>query len=336
MTVFVERNEIFHLAESVGGEEGRFVVRRGIFGGAPFFLGEEASVEIFEGGEFVGEFGNRHTAAKRVIDAGFDEGEDGAAECAGMSLAGELDGAGALAEEMGGAGVLVVAGVEPDEGAVAGLELETFGSGFGKDFESLVVSVLIAEFDHALLVLGREVSEFGTRFAEFCRSVQNVHGDVPFLSGGSAAASRHPGWAGRLGYTSFVKGSAEVCGHRQGGQRRPVGLRACVLRTQGGKTSGFRRVRFRLKIRLSEVQCESAYRKTAATVSIEELFSALNGVCQPVFFRREASELTRSFSSNLALNSPFSSDAARNYQQRFPASGHGHCHGTESHLADGL
>ena len=93
-------------------------------------------MEIFEDGEFAGEFADGHVAAECFKDAGFDHGEDGAAECAGMSLAGELDGAGALAEEMRGAGVLIIAGVEADEGTVTGLELQTFGPGLGDDFES--------------------------------------------------------------------------------------------------------------------------------------------------------------------------------------------------------
>src|SRR5687768_5831506 len=95
-----------------------------------------------------------------------------------MSLASELDGAGALAEEMRGARVLIIAGVEADECAVAGLELETFGTGQRDDVERLMVGVLIAKFDDALLVLGREEREFGTRFAGF----DGFHCFVPFFS----------------------------------------------------------------------------------------------------------------------------------------------------------
>lgn len=227
--MFVEGNEVVQPVLATGAVKGPLVVGTRIFLSAPFFLGEEASVEILESSEFAGEFGDGRVAAKRVVEARFQESEDSTAQCAGMSLAGELDGASGLAQEVGSAGVLVVAGVEPDEGTVAGLELETFRSRFGDDFESLVVGVLVAKFDHSLLVLGREVGEFGTRFPEFGWS---VHSDVSFLKrrlGGCLAPLLR---AGRWAYTSFVKGSAVVCGHRQGEQRM------CVLRTQGGKSSG--------------------------------------------------------------------------------------------------
>ena len=186
IAVLVDGNEVVLLRVRGRGDVQRPVAGSGgVFFGAPFFLGEKAFVEILEDGEFVGEFADGHIAAECFEDARLDHGENGAAECAGMSLAGKLNGAGALAEEMGRAGVLIIAGVEADECAVTGLQLQTFGTRQRDDIERLVVGMLIAKFDDALLVLGREEREFGTRFAGFDgnRGVVDgsFHGCVPFF-----------------------------------------------------------------------------------------------------------------------------------------------------------
>lgn len=177
----VEVNEVVEGELGALEMKGPFLGSGGVFFCAPFFLGKEAFVEILEDGEFAGEFADGNVAAECIIDARFDKGEDGAAESARVRLTGELDGAGALGKELGGAGLLVLAGAKSDEGTVAGFELQTFGTRFGDDLESLVVGVLLAEFENPLLVLRREVGEFRTRFSEILVGVEgNIHGYFPF------------------------------------------------------------------------------------------------------------------------------------------------------------
>ena len=123
-----------------------------------------------------------------------------------MSLASDLDGTSALAEEMGFAGLLVVASVEANQGAMARLKLETFGARFGDDFEGLVVGMLVAKVDDSLLVLGREECEFGARFAG-CGC--GVHGVVSFLVFSFRETTN--GHECTLMVVCFLKGAAEVC-----------------------------------------------------------------------------------------------------------------------------
>ena len=173
----VEVNEVVEGELGALEMKGPFLGSGGVFFCAPFFLGKEAFVEILEDGEFAGEFADGNVAAECIIDARFDKGEDGAAESARVRLTGELDGAGALGKELGGAGLLVLAGAKSDEGTVAGFELQTFGTRSGDVFESLVVGVLLAKLEDSLLVLRRKVGEFGTRFSGFSLGVEwDVHG----------------------------------------------------------------------------------------------------------------------------------------------------------------
>ena len=134
-------------------------------------------MELFKDCEFRYEFADGDLATESFVNARFDHGKDGAPERARMRLAGELNGAGVLVEKVSGTGLLVIRCVEPDESAVAGLELEPFRPGFGDDLKRFVIGMLIAELNDALLVFQREECEFGARFPGF----GSVH-NHPFIN----------------------------------------------------------------------------------------------------------------------------------------------------------
>ena len=131
---------------------------------APFFFGEEEFVGVFEGGEFVFEVGDGDATAEGLEDVAFEEGEDAGAEGAAVGLAVDLEGGGGLLEDLDFLGVGIPGGVESAQSAVAGLELQSFGPGFGEGFDDFVVGVVVAEVDDLVLVFEREGAEDGLGF----------------------------------------------------------------------------------------------------------------------------------------------------------------------------
>ena len=147
-----------------GVESFEFLVGFGAGLVAPFFFGEEEFVGVFEGGEFVFEVGDGDAAAEALEDVAFEEGEDAGAEGAAVGLAVDLEGGGGLLEDLDFQGVGIPGGVESAQSAGAGLELQSFGPGFGEGFEDFVVGVVVAEVDDLVLVLGREGAKDGLGF----------------------------------------------------------------------------------------------------------------------------------------------------------------------------
>ena len=143
--------------------------RRGSAGGAEGFLfGEEAFVEVFEGGEFGFEFGDGGAVGEGLEEAAFEQANEGGAEGARGTLADVFEGGGGLLEHNGFAGFEVVRAIEAAEGAIAGLEVESMGARLGDEVADIGVGEAVAEVDDALPVLGGELFEKAFGFHGSC------------------------------------------------------------------------------------------------------------------------------------------------------------------------
>ena len=114
-----------------------------------------------------------------------------------------VEGLGKLGIDTDGVGPRMVADVEAAEGGFAAVEVQAaFGSGFGNDGEDLFVGVLLAEFDDALVVFGREGVKDGFRLHNgaslFVKLREKVAFELLEVSSGAGRRAR----AGGAGFGS--------------------------------------------------------------------------------------------------------------------------------------
>ena len=135
------------------------------------FFADEGAVDAAEEVDVGSHLGGGFAAAKLIEDVVLDDGENTGEGGDGCGLAADAKGAAELFHEPGLFVERVPGGVEPAKGGGTGVEGQAFGARFGQDFSDLVVGVVFAEVDDALLVLWGELFELaGFHVSSFWRA----------------------------------------------------------------------------------------------------------------------------------------------------------------------